>query len=43
MTAYVLMLAGVKVGDNGTRAGAATAPLTGRLWLDLSRDWEGTT
>jgi hypothetical protein len=42
MTAFVLMLAGVTAGDNGVRAGAATAPLTERLKLDFSREWEGT-
>jgi uncharacterized protein (TIGR03067 family) len=42
MTAWVLVLAGVTAGDGGMRAGAATAPLTGPMQLDLSRDWEGT-
>jgi hypothetical protein len=42
MTALVLVLAGVAAGDGGVRTGAATAPLTEPLRLDLSREWEGT-
>jgi hypothetical protein len=42
MTAFVLVLAGVTAGDGGMGMGAATAPLTEPLRLDVSRDWEGT-
>jgi len=41
MTGVVLALAGLTCGDGGMRAGAA-APLTERVRLDFSREWEGT-